>query len=344
MDLSGEPGVSAGVPPDGTIVVVGTGQAGFQAAVSLREEGFGGHVVLIGEEPGLPYQRPPLSKAYLLGKASAGLVRLRPETFFTGHRIDLRPGERVGAIDRSARQVVLARGERISYDHLVLAVGARNRVLPVPGAALDGVHQLRTLGDADRLRERLNAAESIVVVGAGFIGLEVAAVAAALGRAATTVVEAAGRVLARSVSPLMSAHARAMHEELGVTFALGALVTRIHGQGGQATAVETGDGRRLPAGLILVGIGVAPNTELAAAAGLAVGAGIALAAPRRPSADALAALGACAFHPNRFAPRSAVRLESVQGAVDQARCVAARLAGRPAPTRACLGSGPSKAR
>ena len=332
--------MSAGVPPDGTIVVVGTGQAGFQAAASLREEGFGGRVVLIGEEPGLPYQRPPLSKAYLLGKASAELVRLRPETFFTDHRIDLRPRERVEAIDRRARQVVLARGERISYDHLVLAVGARNRALPVPGAALDGVHQLRTLGDAEKLRERLNTARSIVVVGAGFIGLEVAAVATALGRAGVTVIEAADRVMARSVSPLMSAHARAVHERLGVTFALNALVTRIHGRGGQATAVETKDGRRFPADLILVGIGVVPNTELAAAAGLAVSDGIAgLAASDGIAVDehlltsdnAISAIGDCALHPNRFAPRSGVRLESVQGAVDQARCVAARLAGRATP-------------
>ena len=323
--------MSAGVPPDGTVIVAGTGQAGFQAVASLREEGFSGRIVLVGDEPHLPYQRPPLSKAYLLGKADAGLVRLRPETFFADHRVDLRLGERVEVIDRSTRQVVLTRGERIPYDHLVLAVGARNRTLLVPGAALDGVRQLRTLGDAEKLRERLNTAGSIVVVGAGFIGLEVAAVAAALGRAGTVVIEAADRVMARSVSPLMSAHARTVHEGLGVTFALDALVTRIHGRDGQATAVETGDGRRFLADLILVGVGVVPNTELAAAAGLVVGDGIAVDEHLLTSDDAISAIGDCALHPNRFTPRPAVRLESVQGAADQARCVAARLAGRPTP-------------
>ncbi|MBD0271490.1 MAG: FAD-dependent oxidoreductase, partial [Acetobacteraceae bacterium] len=171
----------------GTILVLGTGQAGFQVAASLRENKFDGRVVLVGDEPGLPYQRPPLSKAYLTGKADTAAVRLRPEKFFAEHRLELRAGERAARIDRAGRRVVLSSGEALPYDHLVLALGARNRALPVPGAELDGVVQLRTLADAEDLRQRLGSAREAVVVGAGFIGLEFAAVAAARGVAVTVV-------------------------------------------------------------------------------------------------------------------------------------------------------------
>ena len=184
----------------GTVVIVGTGQGGFQTAASLREGGFDGRVVLVGDEPDLPYQRPPLSKAYLTGKADAALVRLRPERFYADRRLELRAGERAAAIDRAGRQVVLTSGERLPYDHLVLATGAHNRALPVPGGELDGVFQLRSLAEAEALRRRLDGARRAVVVGAGFIGLEFAAVAAERGLE-VTVVEAADRVMARAVSP-----------------------------------------------------------------------------------------------------------------------------------------------
>ena len=314
------------------IVVVGTGQGGFQVAASLREEGFDGRVILVGDEPDLPYQRPPLSKAYLAGKADADAVRLRPEGFFAEHRLELRRGARVTGLDRARRQATLARGEALPYDHLVLAVGARNRSLPVPGAALDGVLQLRTLADAAALRQRLEAAHEVVVVGAGFIGLEFAAVAAASGSLTVTVIEAMGRPMARTVSPRMSAHFQSAHENQGVRFVFGAVVTRILDDGaGRAAAVETLDGRRFPAGLVVVGIGVTPNAEIAAAAGLAVSDGIVVDQFLATSDPSISAVGDCAFHPSRFAASGSVRLESVQGAVDQARCVAARLAGRPAP-------------
>lgn len=321
----------------GTILVLGTGQAGFQVAVSLREEKFDGRVVLVGDEPELPYQRPPLSKAYLTGKADAAGVRLRPDRFFAEHRLELRTGERATRIDRGARRVVLGSGETLAYDHLVLALGARNRALPVPGADLDGVAQLRTLADAEGLRLRLEAARRAVVVGAGFIGLEFAAVAAARG-AAVTVVEAAGRPMARSLSPAMSAFFQAAHEREGVRFEFGAAVARVLGdEDGRAAGVETADGRRFPADLVLVGIGVVPNAELAAEADLAVADGIVVDERLATGDPEISAIGDCARHPCRFAAGGAlVRIESVQNAVDQARCVAARLAGRSAAPYAAV--------
>jgi len=316
--------------PPGAVLVLGAGQAGFQVAASLREEGFDGRVVLVGEEPEPSYQRPPLSKAYLMGKADAASIRLRPEKFFAEHRIELRPGERAVRIDRTGRRVALGSGETLPYDHLVLALGARNRALPVPGADLDGVLQLRTLADAEELRRRLETAREAVVVGAGFIGLEFAAVAAAR-RVAVTVVEAADRPMARSLSPEMSAFFRGAHERQDVRFAFGAAVVRVLGDGeGRAAGVETADGRRFPADLVLVGIGVVPNAELAAEAGLAVSDGIAADEHLLTGDPAVSAIGDCARHPSRFAADGSgpVRIESVQNAVDQARCVAARLAGR----------------
>jgi 3-phenylpropionate/trans-cinnamate dioxygenase ferredoxin reductase subunit len=316
-----------------TVLVLGTGQAGFQVAASLREEKFDGRVVLVGDEPGPPYQRPPLSKAYLTGKADADAVRLRPDRFFAEHRLELRAGERAARIDRAGRRVVLASGDALPYDHLVLALGARNRALPVPGADLDGVVQLRTLGDAEGLRRRLDAAREAVVVGAGFIGLEFAAVAAARG-VPVTVVEAADRPMARSLSAAMSAFFRGAHERQGVRFVFGATVVRVLGDGGgRAAGVETADGRRFPADLVLVGIGVVPNAELAAEAGLAVADGVVVDERLATSDPAVSAIGDCARHPCRFAAAGAgpVRIESVQNAVDQARCVAARIAGRAAP-------------
>ena len=314
----------------GTVVIVGTGQGGFQVAASLREEGFAGRVVLVGDEAHLPYQRPPLSKAYLNGEADADLVRMRPETFFAEHGVDLRAGETVTRIDRAGQRVVLASGEALPYDHLVLALGARNRPLPVPGADLDGVVQLRTLGEAEALRQLLDAAREVVVVGAGFIGLEFTAVAAARG-IAVTVIEAMDRPMARALSAEMSHFFRGAHERQGVRFVFGATVTRVIGTEGRATGVETADGRRFSTDLVLVGIGVIPNAELAADAGLAVANGIVVDEHLQTSDPAISAIGDCAAHPCRFIAAGLVRIESVQNAVDQARCVAGRLAGRPAP-------------
>ena len=316
-----------------SIVIVGAGQAGFQAAASLREAGFSGSLTLVGEEAALPYQRPPLSKAYLAGKTDARGLLLRQESFFAEHRIDHRSGTRVTAIDRAERSLLLSEGGPLAYDHLILATGTRNRALPVPGADLAGVRQLRSLDDADALRSAIEGIRRIVVVGAGFIGLEFAAVCAARGLS-VTVIEAAERVMVRAVSPETSEAFRAFHEEAGVRFLFGAGVTAIEGEAGQVAVVRTADGQALPADLVLVGIGVVPNQELAAEAGLAVRDGIEVDAFLATGDPAISAIGDCVRFPSRFATGmpggDRVRIESVQNAVDQGRCLAARLTGRAA--------------
>lgn len=318
---------------DGTVVIVGAGQGGYQMAASLREEKFAGRIVLVGEEPGLPYGRPPLSKAYLTGKADEATLRLRSEAFFAEHAIELRPGARAGSLDREGRAVVLEGGARLAYDHLVLALGARNRVLPIPGHELDGVFQLRTLADASAVKARLAGLRHVAVVGAGFIGLEFAAVARSLG-IEVTVLEATARPMARALSLPMSDFFREAHERAGIAFAFGAVAMRITGEGGRATGIETADGRHVPADLVLVGIGVVPNVELAASADLPVENGIRVDAGLLTEDPAISAIGDCAAYPSAFAGGAMIRLESVQNAVDQARCVAARLVGRPEPYRA----------
>ena len=308
------------------VAVVGAGQAGFQAASSLRQEGFGGRVVLIGDEPGLPYQRPPLSKSYLAGDSGLDELWLRPEAFYEKQEIELVTGKAVTAIDRARRGLVLASGGTIECDHLVLATGARCRMLPVPGAELDGVFALRTLADADILRERLAQAREVVVVGAGFIGLEFAAVAIAAG-AAVHIIEVTHHPMGRVVSAPTSRFFTEAHRAWGATLSLGTGVARVLGDGGRTTAVETSDGRVLPADLVLICIGVVPNSELARDAGLAADNGIVVDEFLATGVPEITAIGDCANFPTRFA-EGRVRLESVQNGVDQAREVAARIAGK----------------
>jgi len=312
--------------PDPVVAVVGAGQAGFQAASSLRQEGFAGRIVLIGDEPGLPYQRPPLSKSYLAGESGLDELWLRPEAFYQKQKIDLVAGEAVTAVDRPARRLRLGSGGAIECDHVVLATGARFRPLPAPGAELDGVLPLRTLADADMLRERLSEARDVVVVGAGFIGLEFAAVAIGVG-AAVHIVEVTHHPMGRVVSSQTSRFFTQAHRDWGATISLGTGIARILGDGRRATAVETSDGRVLPADLVLVCIGVVPNAELASDAGLAVDNGIVVDEYLATGAPAISAIGDCANFPTRFAD-GRVRLESVQNGVDQAREVAARIAGK----------------
>ena len=317
------------------IVIVGAGQAGFQLAASLlREGGFADPITLVGDEAALPYQRPPLSKAYLAGKTEAEGLFLRQPGFFSDHAIAHRPGARAAAIDRAGRHLHLADGAALPYDHRVLATGARNRPLPVAGADLGGVHQLRDLADADALKGVIATAKTAVVVGAGFIGLEFAAVAAARGLS-VTVVEAADRPMARAVSAPMGGFFRDAHEAMGVRFAFGAAVTAIVGRGSRAVGVALADGRELPADLVVVGIGVLPNGELAEAAGLPARDGVHVDVVLATGDPAVSAIGDCARFPSPFARGLArdgtVRIESVQNAIDQGRCLAARLNGRPAP-------------
>lgn len=310
------------------VVIVGAGQAGYQVAASLRQEGFAGHIALIGDEAGVPYQRPPLSKAYLLGKVGSAALRFRPPEWFDQQSVERVQGS-VTMIDRSARCVELASGERMLYDHLVLATGARNRVPVIPGADLDGVFGIRTLADADALAPRVAAARHVVVIGAGFIGLEFAAVAAAKG-VAVHVVELGTRPMARALSAPMSELFSAAHASWGVTLDFGQTVANIVGTDGKVTAVETGDGRRLPADLVVYGIGVIPNAELAADAGLVVDNGIRVDAQLLTADHAISAIGDAVSFPSPHCG-APIRLESVQNAVDQARNVAARLMGKPLP-------------
>jgi len=312
-----------------TVAIVGTGQAGFQAAASLRQDGFAGRIVLIGDEPVSPYQRPPLSKSYLAGDSGLDELWLRPGSFYAKQEIELLAGEAVTAIDRAGRRLQLASGVELRWDHLVLATGARYRPLAVPGAELDGVLPLRTLADADVLRERLAEAGEIVVVGAGFIGLEFASVAIARG-AGVHIIEVTHHPMGRVVSAPISRFFTDAHRRWGAQISLGTGVSRILGTGGRVAGVETTDGRRLPADLVLICIGVIPNAELAGEAGLAVDNGIVVDPHLVTDDPAILAIGDCANFPTPFAV-GRVRLESVQNAVDQGRSVAAHIAGHRAP-------------
>jgi 3-phenylpropionate/trans-cinnamate dioxygenase ferredoxin reductase subunit len=313
-------------------LIVGTGQAGFQTAASLRAEGFQEPITLIGEEPHIPYQRPPLSKGFPLGTQDLESIELRPRNFYQDHNINLLTGETVTAIDRTARLITLASGNRVSYSKLVLAVGARNRMLPVKGANLDGVLYLRFLDEALLLKERLKNAQHIVVIGGGFVGLELAAVASSLGKS-VTVLEALPRLMSRVVAPIISEFYRELHSNRGVTILCGAHVSEIAGSGGAVREIVLSDGRRYPADLALIGIGVVPNIELARDAGLRISNGIAVDENLQTDDSDIFAIGDCAEHPCVFVG-SRIRLESVQNAADQAQSVAAAIAGRPNPYRA----------
>jgi len=312
------------------VVIVGAGQAGFQVAASLRMEGYEGSIALIGDEPNLPYQRPPLSKGFMSGKQDIEATVLRPLSFYEGHRIDLITGARVTEIDRAGRAVRLASGGSLRYDALVLAVGARNRTLPLKGAELDGVCYLRTDAEAVEIRQRLEHARDIVVIGGGFIGLELAAAARTLGKS-VRVLEIQSRLMPRVVSPILSDFYRDLHTGQGVEISLGVALSEIVGYEGKVSGAVLSDGSVCPADLVLVGIGVIPNIELAYHAALSIGNGIVVDEHLRTQDDSIYAIGDCADHPNPFANRSAggrARIESVQNAVDHAKCIATAIVGR----------------
>ena len=311
------------------MLVVGGGQAGFQVAASLRADGYDGPVRIIGAEHHPPYQRPPLSKGLLLGKMDRARLLFRQPSFYPAQAIELRLGETIEAVDRQARTVATSTGDVLDYDRLVLATGTRVRPLTVPGAELDGVVYLRTIDDCDDLARRIGEARRVVVVGGGFIGLEVAAAIRLLGKP-VTVLEAAGRLMGRVVAPVISSFFADLHRERGVEIVLDARIANLEGEAGRVHAVAMADGTRHEADLVVVGIGVLPNVELAQAAGLRCENGIVVDAHGRTSDPAIFAAGECTSHPNRFAGGFA-RLESVQNAVDQAKAVAAAILGRPEP-------------
>ncbi|WP_069884386.1 NAD(P)/FAD-dependent oxidoreductase [Streptomyces luteocolor] len=313
-----------GTPP-ASVVVVGAGQGGHQTAASLRERGYAGRITLISDEDALPYERPPLSKTYLKGQVDEPHLWLRPATYYVRQHIDLVHGA-VAEIDPAARRVRLQDGSAYDYGHLVLATGARPRPLDVPGAGLRGVHTLRTARDAAALRAALHGARHAVVIGAGFIGLECAVTARELG-CTVTVVEALERPLARVVTARTADHFTRLHRGAGARFLFGRGVAALRGdRRGGVTGVELTDGTRLPADLVLLGVGVVPRTELAAAAGLPVDDGITVDSRLLTGDPYISAIGDCAAFPHvRSGNRR--RLESVQNAVGHARLVAERLTG-----------------
>lgn len=310
------------------VVIVGAGHAGTQLAASLREEDYSGPVLLCCDEPHAPYQRPPLSKAYLKGAAGRDALALRGAAFFSANDIGTRLDDKAVAIDRANRVVRFASGHAQPYSHLVLATGSRARPAPFPGVDLAGVLTLRNLDDADALKRELEGARSVAVIGAGFIGLEFAATACAAGKR-VTVVEAAPRVMGRAVSPLVSHHFADAHRAFGATLLTRTLVAAIEGEGGRAARVRLAEGAPIPADLVLLGIGVLAEDALARDAGLRCADGIAVDDRLLTSDPHISAIGDCAHHPNGWAG-GPIRLESVQNAHDQARVAARRLAGKPA--------------
>ena len=312
----------------GGTVIIGAGHAGFATATALRDAGVDAPVTLVDLHDGLPYQRPPISKAYLLGKVDRDRVAFRPAAYYDRRGIALVSGRFATALDRAGRTVELDSGDAIGYDTVVLATGARPRVLPVPGHDLDGVMVLRTLGDADSLRSRLAGARRPVVIGGGFIGLEFAA--AAVDRGITvTVVEAAPRLLARSVSAPTASHLERAHRAWGNTILTGVGARRIvGGPAGRVAGVELTDGTEVPADLVVVGVGAVPDTGLAESAGLAVDDGVVTDRYLRTADPAVFAVGDCARVAGEDGAPS-LRRESVQNATDQARAAARTISGVP---------------
>src|SRR6202165_2619782 len=256
----------------GPVLIAGAGHAGFQLASSLRQHGFAGRIGLINDEAHLPYQRPPLSKAYLKGAGGADSLMFRPDKFYREQKVEF-VADRAVSIDRSARKLSLASGSSLDYGHLVLATGARNRLLDIPNANLADVRYLRILDESEALRQRIASGQRVVVVGAGFIGLEFAATARAKGLE-VDVIELGARVMARAVTAEISDYFQERHAAAGIRIHLGVQATSIESDGTNVTGVSLSDGRHIPAGLVVGGVGVLPNVELAAEAGLPVAAGI----------------------------------------------------------------------
>jgi 3-phenylpropionate/trans-cinnamate dioxygenase ferredoxin reductase subunit len=325
--MSPEP--NADVVEHSQVVIIGAGQAGVQFADSLREAGHQGAVTILEQEDVLPYQRPPLSKDHLSEGAVPGAVPLRAVDFYPQKDIVLRGGAQALAVDRANQRVALSDGTTVSYTTLVFATGAANRVLTVRGSDLAGVHGLRTQRDADRVRDELSRAHSVVVVGAGFVGLEFAAAARARG-ADVTVLEAAGRALGRAASEQISAHVAAAHRRMGTDLRLSESVQSLDGSAGRVEAVTSTAGRRYPADLVLVGIGAVPRDQLAADAGIAVDNGIIVDEALRTSDPNIYAIGDCARFPSVHAG-GPVRLESVQNAADHGRHLALSIMNGPGP-------------
>ena len=310
-----------------TAVIVGASHAGAQLAASLRQDGWEGRIVLVGDEPHLPYHRPPLSKTFLSGEKGLHEILIRHAESYASHEIELMFETRVTAIDRPARELVLADGARLGYDKLALCVGGRARKVEIPGAHLPGVFELRSLADVERIREVLGTARQVVVVGGGYIGLETAAMLKKL-EVAVTVLEAAPRVLARVTAPEVSAFYERVHAEEGVRILTGTAVAAFEGAD-RLTGVRDAAGVTHPADFAVVGVGIEPNVELAAEAGLEVRNGIVVDDCARTADPDIFAAGDCTMHPSPL--YGWLRLESVNNAVEQAKAAAAAICGKDKP-------------
>jgi len=330
---------SAGSPGADGVLIVGGGQAAVHLASSLRDLGWQAAVTIVSEEAYAPYQRPPLSKAFLSGNAEPTTLAFRSVEHYERDRITVLTGHRVTEVRAAAPGrpgvATTAGGDRLAFGHLALATGARPRLLAVPGAGLAGICYLRDVGHALVLRERLAAAQRVLVVGGGFIGLEAAAAATAQGKT-VTVVEAADRLIGRVVAPVISDFYAAAHRRRGVRVLLGTAVSRFEGNGsadtgGTVTGAHLSDGGFVAADLVIIGIGAEPRTELAERLGLACAGGIVVDAFARTSDPAIVAAGDCAVTPHPAAAGdSLVRFESYGHAIDHAKVAAATLAGAPA--------------
>lgn len=310
------------------VLIVGAGHGGAQAAIALRQRGFAGSIALVGEEPELPYERPPLSKDYLAGDKPFERLLIRPPGFWDERAVPMLTGRRIVAVDPAARTVTDADGNTIGYGTLIWATGGSPRRLGCAGHDLAGVHAVRTRADVDALAAELPGVARIAVIGGGYIGLEAAAVLAKLGKA-VTVIEAQPRVLARVAGEPLSRFFEAEHRAHGVDLRLGVAVECIEGEG-RATGVRLSGGEVVAADLVIVGIGIVPAVGPLLAAGAAGGNGVTVDAGCRTTLPDVFAIGDCAAHANRFAGGATIRLESVQNANDMANTVARVLTGEPA--------------
>jgi 3-phenylpropionate/trans-cinnamate dioxygenase ferredoxin reductase subunit len=311
------------------VVIVGAGHAGGSAAAFLRQYGYQGPIAIVGDEPVAPYQRPPLSKAWLKGEADAESLMLRPLTFYAEQNIALILDVKVTALDRAARTLRLSDGRSLPYDNLILATGSRARPLPVPGADLKGVLYLRSAADAEELKAALGPGKRLAVVGGGYIGLEAAASARALG-AEAVVLEREGRILARVAGGVLPKFFQAYHEARGVKFELGVTIEGFEGKDGHVSGVRLADGRVIPCDEALLGVGIIRNSELAQSAGLECNDGIVVDIRARTADPAIFAIGDVTHRPLPLYERM-VGLESVANALEQAKQAAADIVGRPEP-------------
>jgi 3-phenylpropionate/trans-cinnamate dioxygenase ferredoxin reductase subunit len=315
------------------IIIVGAGHGGAQAAVQLRQSGFAGSIAVIGEEPEIPYERPPLSKDFLAGEKEFERMLIRPAGFWADRGITMLTSTKVTAVDAEAHALTTAAGDSIGYGTLIWATGGAPRALTCPGHDLAGIHAIRTRADVEALKAELPAAQRIAIVGGGYIGLEAAAVLSKMAKQ-VTVLEAMDRVLARVAGPALSAFYQAEHRAHGVTIRTGELVTAVTGQAGRATGVTLANGETIAADLVIVGIGIIPAVAPLLAAGATGGNGIDVDEFCRTSLPDVFAIGDCAAHHNAFAGDALIRLESVQNANDMATTVAKLLTGTAKPYHA----------